>query len=410
MDENIEQRYTPDANPAANKFVQKLVDETVEKIVDATSPIAIYLQGSFGRGEGTVLFDDEGNPRLWRDLDLITVYRFRESSGAIAAVQEEMNQSSGVNPSETPVKGSYVSIAQLPRPVALRWRDLKMYELATNSIHLYGTDIRPDMAVQDGKIPLESGERFLLQKCMGLCKVFPYMNSEPSTVNYEVSKTYIEISSALALKEGNPSADFTERVKILEQSENSVVTKMVPRIERWGEYKRLGEFRELENLPAKESWEQAVDDLFRTFAVLLNLSEEQLPVSSNQWLHDYYNDLSGRFLSNTFSSAVASDWPPGILSGPLGTFGSLAYKIYGTLILSEERRGLLSCPLSAAYVSSLACLGSLRNESDDIADIERMQSFLNVAGVEMESSEPEEWVVDLDNAYQRASKPLYGMG
>lgn len=402
--------FTPDANPSAEKFIQNLVAKAIRRLTKISSPIAIYLQGSFGRGEGTVRFDDDGNPQLWRDLDLVAIYRLRESSETLSRVKKELNQSPGVNPSETPVGGSYVSIAQLPRPIVLRWRDLKMYEFATNSLHLYGKDIRSEMAVQDGKIPLESGERFLLQKCMGLCKSLPYIDSAPVISNYEVSKTYIEISSALALKEGTPSTDFEERLEILQSSDNPAVTELVQRIERWGRYKVEGKFEELEQLPSRKSWLQARDDLLRALAILHDLPNNRLPYSSDEWLQKYYQNLSKRFLATTFTSSVSSDWPPGLLPRLFGSVGSYAYRAYSTVKISEERINTLSCPLSAVYVASIIGLASIGDEEPETAVMNRMRPFLKVAGTNIRSQNPEEWVTDLDEAYQRAANPLYGMG
>ena len=402
--------FTSTANPQAETFVEDLVNKSISKITSVSSPLAVYLQGSFGRGEGTVLFNDEGEPQLWRDLDLIVVYPFKESSDTLIRAQEELNQSKGVNPGRTPVESSYVSIAQLPRPVALRWRDLKMYELATNSLHLYGKDIRPKMAVQDGKIPLESGERFLLQKCMGLCKAYPHIESDSLVSNYEVSKTYLEISSALALKLGKPSADFKERVEILRESKNQAVQSILPRIEQWGQYKVQGQLNKLEEVPSRDSWEQAVDDLLQALAVLHDYPGNQLPEDRQAWIEAYYTDLSRRFLSNTFSSAIAPDWPPDVVTGTAGFLGSLAYRTYGTLVIANDRKKLLSCPLSAVYVSSIAGLLELHSQVAEGIFMEQIQEFMRLAGEEVQSTDPDIWISNLENAYQRAAKPLYGMG
>lgn len=408
---NIEtHEFTPDANPSAERFIHDLIVKAVQKITEVSSPLAIYLQGSFGRGEGTVRFDNKGDPQLWRDLDLVAIYRLRESSTTLSRVKQELNQSPGVNPSKTPVGGSYVSIAQLPRPVVLRWRDLKMYEFAKNSLHLYGKDIRPEMAVRDGRIPLESGERFLLQKCMGLCKSLPYIESDPLLSNYEVSKTYIEISSALALKAGTPSTNFEDRLEVLRSSNNPAMTELVQRIDRWGSYKIRGKFEELEQLPARKSWLQARDDLLQALAILHDLPNNQLPYNSDEWLRKYYTNLSKRFLSTTFTSSVSSDWPPSLLPRLFGSVGSYAYRAYGTVQISEERINRLSCPLSAVYVASIIGLASIGSEEHETAIMNRMRPFLKVAGTDIQSPEPEKWVVDLDKAYQQAANPLYGMG
>lgn len=407
----IEQhRFVPDSGSTGEEYVRDLTEKSVREITRVSSPVAIYLQGSFGRGEGTVLYDDEGQPRLWRDLDLVVIYPFRESPEILSTIRERLNDSDSLDQGETPVDSSYISIAQLPRPVALRWRDLKMYELATNSLHVYGKDIRPDMAVQDGQIPLESGERFLLQKCMGLCKSYPYVDIDPAISNYEVSKTYIEISSALALKEGQPSADFEERLETLGASGNSAIASLVPRIEEWGAYKTHGEFEPLRELPPEESWNQARDDLLRTLAIFHELQEDQLYTDSEAWLQAYYSNLTERFLANTFSSAIAPDWPPGKLIASLGKLGSLFYRSYGTLVISNGTPTRLSCPLSAVYVASMAGLLTLGTEKWYPDGVTWIRTYLNIAGENLESDDPHEWISDLDQAYKRAAKPLYGMG
>lgn len=408
--DSLDQSLTSSGDAKAEQFVRELIHSTVEEIYAQSNPMAVYLQGSFARGEGTIQHGGDGKPRLWRDLDVMLIYRTRERNEVLQSIERELESLRGVETVETTVSGGNISLAQMPYLVATRWRDLKTFELAKRGLLLAGADIRERMAVTDGHIPIESAERFMLQKAVGLCLVFPYLNADPFTVNYEVSKLYLEISNAAALHEGAPSVRFEERVDTMRSSSDTSIRDLADRTVRFGRYKLVGDTEALNKEDPAELWSQGREDLR---LVLSRIHEriygERLSLDKHDDLWIYYKGLSKRFLPAMFSTLVGRRWPPSVLQRTIGRFGKNLYSAYSWAALGSKSQILLDCPFSAVYCGALALLSELEPGRPAPQETSTSEEFFQLLGADIELSDSSQWAQDLESLYFDVSKPLYGV-
>lgn len=397
-------QFTPQRETEAEEYLSKCVMEAREIICSNTNPLSIYLQGSFGRGEGTIYYDGDDGPKIWKDLDMILIYKTRESPEKLSDIKSEINASLGLEKNTSTVEGGYISLAQLPELVVKRWRDLKMFELANNSLHVSGKDIRSDMNANSGGIPLVSGERYLLQKCKGLCKVHEYINDRPVVANYEAAKTYHEIGNSLALKLSNPIADTQERIEFLKNSDFPGLNEIPEKVQKYSRYKLEGDFEGLSEMDSSIVWKEAKEDLLRTLSYYTNMGNKSGSMTKN--IDTYYERLKRIFLKDMFSSILSKKWPPSPITRFLSRFPDMGYKAYSSLRISSGFNSIV-CSLSAAYVSWLLLLDNLRTGIDRVA--EKLSYYLSLAGVDSDSNSVQGYINDTEMAYNRAARPLYGL-
>lgn len=401
--------FTADRDPRAEGFVRDVLDEAVARVEEQSNPVAVLLQGSFARGEGTVRFDD-GQPLLWRDLDLVLAYRTRERPGVLGGIEEAINDRPGIRPGPTPVEGGEISLAQLPASVLRRWRDLKTYELATASRLLSGEDVRPSMAVRDGRIPIESGLRFLYQKAKGLGTVHARLDRDPFVCNYEIAKLYIELARALCLLEDGPRPTHGERTTVLRASEDPRVRGIAERAETWGAYKTEGDVDALRSRDPTESWEQARDDLVTGLAIV---DEETIGLDPDlgtvEGALDHYRARVGEFFPRTVATFLGRRWPPSGIRRAAGRLARHGYAGAMWLTGPADRRLLGGCPLLAFYVASALLVANLDPGTPPREALERVDAFAQQVGLRIPALDPERWPEQVDDVYRQLTRPLYGV-
>lgn len=410
MTANHPDRYTASGDPAAEAYVQDLLDEAVEVVEDRSSPTSIFLQGSFARGQGTVHVGDDGQPRLWRDLDLVLVYRLRERRGVLGSIADDLNEElPGIEEGSTPVEGGEISLAQLPRPLVTRWRDLKTYELAHNSVLLAGDDIRGSMAVRDGDIPIESGLRFLYQKALGMCLIFPTLEDEAFTANYEISKLYLEMTSVLALLSGDPSSSFEERISTLREDARFGSEPLVDRAAEWGRYKVDGDTEPLSNRDPSKAWIQAREDLDTVLALC---HEQRWGWSPNprdpDEVAEFYHEAAPDFLPRSMASLVSRRWPPSRVQGGLARAAHLAYGTFSWLAGPGDRSVVRRCPLFAVYMAAWFLVNQLEPGKRPNQGVEATEALMERIGLG-DHDLSEDWAHSLNEAYFEAANPIYGV-
>lgn len=410
MTANHPERYTASGDPVAEGYVQDLVDEVVSTVQARSNPVSILLQGSFARGQGTVRVGDDGEPRLWRDLDLVLVYRLRERPSVLGDIADDLNDDlPGVEEGPTPVEGGEVSLAQMPRPLVTRWRDLKTYELAHDSVLLAGDDIRDAMAVCDGDIPIESGLRFLYQKALGMCLIFPTLEDEAFTANYEISKLYLEITSVLALLAGSPAPSFGDRIEVIRKDPRFGDEPLVGRAEEWARYKVDGEMDSLSDRDPTESWLQAREDL----DTVLELCHEHRwgwspnPRSPDD-LVEFYEETAPEFLPRSMASLVSRRWPPSRIGRGLARAAHLAYGTFIWLAGPGDRTVVRRCPLFAVYMAAWFLVNQLEPGKNPTEGVEATKALMDRIGLG-DHALSGDWARSLNEAYFAAANPMYGV-
>lgn len=396
------EQYTTGGDSASETFIRSLLDETVEKIRTRSNPIGIYLQGSFGRGEGTVLTEDLEQPKLWRDLDLTLIYRTRERPSVLSEIENELMQFPGVEGGEKPTEGAEISLIQLPRFLAHRWRDIKMMDLSENSHLLWGEDIRSEMAVRDGQVPIESGERFLLQKAMGLVHVHPDTAGTEFETFYEISKLYIEIAAALSIVLDAPSPNFESNFEEM-SSAGLPFPDLVGRIDEWSKVKLEGD-SEPPTQDVSKAWHQGVKDLF----LVLDFLNKKNPRSSIQpgkkgWGPPYRDDLSSRLIPTIVASVVSRQWPSPWHARTISKVAASSYYLISNFTQSGALDGKRD-PLSTVYCSALVSLQQLDAGKTRIT----IPPGLRLVGFDA-SYTLDSWSGELSDSYRRVANPLYGV-
>jgi len=191
---------------AFNPVMKKYLDLTVSTILEyvKNSVVAIYLIGSFGRGEGA-LYVERGHVEPLRDFDVLVVTMKPIKSDIIIAMTEEIHNKLGIpSPTKTFLEEfsvwiTYTLLNDLVKGIPL----LKYFELKHSSMRLYGIDIRPLIDLELKDVSLYNGILILLTKIEGLLALYPL----PGTRNfkrrlnfiYEVLKMYTEFSTVFSL-------------------------------------------------------------------------------------------------------------------------------------------------------------------------------------------------------------------
>ena len=205
IESDIEREYNKYFD-AFRPIMRKYLDVTVDMILKhiRSSLIAIYLIGSFGRGEGA-LYIENNHVEPLRDFDLLLVTTKPIRSDIIIAMTKEIHNKLGISPptksflEEFSIWITYIPLGDLVKGVPL----LKYYELKHASIHLYGIDIRPFIDLKLEDISLYNGILILLTKIEGLLTLYPLSETENFKLIlnfvYEILKVFTEISTVFSL-------------------------------------------------------------------------------------------------------------------------------------------------------------------------------------------------------------------
>jgi hypothetical protein len=175
------------------------------------SACAVYLSGSFGRGEGSVV------PwgAAWRPLGDYDFYVVGTSSPGVPSLEADLlaqwdRAYGGAGPSfgitVEVVRES--SLAGLPP-------DTSTYEFQRTARLLSGREVRRRIAFGSHDIPLMSGLRALLNKLVGLLENAPWSpGCSPVDLEYEVWRLYLDAVATLLLARGRYTAGYRRRGEV----------------------------------------------------------------------------------------------------------------------------------------------------------------------------------------------------
>lgn len=266
--------------------IQKDLDILCDLILEYIDPISILLLGSFGRGEGSVLVRD-GRALPMKDYDLLLVFQKSPSQELIKQIENEayerLNYSKPANRdflySEFVIDIDHTTIDKLTR-----FSHVAVYEIKSNSMLLYGLDVRNDITLGIDDISSTVGLHFLFMKCIGLLSHFSMSlfndglhSSKRNQVIYECGKTYIEICTALSLLGGFYSPSYHERSISLEEKYSLAFSDLHEQIPDLSN--KISYFTKLKLRPNKnifdttdvlDLWFQTRDDLLTVLLYYLN--------------------------------------------------------------------------------------------------------------------------------------------
>jgi len=188
-----------------------VVEETLRK----TKPISIYLTGSFGRDEGSLLRLN-GKLSPLRDYDILIVVDKYIDEQSIKKIREQIHERLGLpDPYSREFKfgGFTVWFTQVILKNINDLPLLKIFELKHSSKLIWGKDIRNQICIDFNALSKYNGVLILFSKVEGLLGLLNFegltKRDPEKTVDlyYECMKAYTEIASCLNLlsKEYKPS-------------------------------------------------------------------------------------------------------------------------------------------------------------------------------------------------------------
>lgn len=209
-------RLLKDFTPEMNYQLSAVVAEILKEM----KPIAIYLIGSFGRGEGSLRVSKSGHIIPNRDYDVLVVVNKRVASKKIRRVMRKVNATLGfISPnSRNPrFQGFCIWITQATLKEVSSLPLLKFFELKESSKLLWGQDIRSLIKVELGELLRYNIVLILFSKIHGLLGLLELnvlrenKNREAIDLIYECLKTYVEIGTCLSLLTKKYKPSFIER-------------------------------------------------------------------------------------------------------------------------------------------------------------------------------------------------------
>lgn len=192
----------------------------VAEILKEMKPIAIYLIGSFGRGEGSIRVLKSKRIIPNRDYDVLVVVNKRVAGKKIIKIMNKVNAILGfVSPDSKHPKfqGFCVWITQATLKEVSSFTLLKFFELKESSRLLWGQDIRSLIKLELGKLLRYNFVLILFSKIHGLLGLLELSilrennNYEAVDLIYECLKTYVEIGTCLSLLIRKYKPSFIER-------------------------------------------------------------------------------------------------------------------------------------------------------------------------------------------------------
>ncbi len=238
---------------------------------------AIVLVGGFGRGEGSVLVEEDGNITPINDYDLVIISSNPLSSEVVSRIRKELATELGIRW----VDISNYTLAQLKH---LRYR-MYTYDLKYGSQVIYGDasilSLIPDMQAEE--MPLIEAEIELFTRLWCFLGPFHVRFAEQQPTDEEnfflanqLSKALLACSDALLIPKGLYDHSFAERLRRFEKTFQDK-TDLLPLIREATEFKLR---------PTREIHYDVIERWFQVRRVFLD----------TMW--DFVNQMYGRKLTD----------------------------------------------------------------------------------------------------------------
>ena len=181
----------------------------------------LVLGGGYGRGEGGIYYNDQGEPELYNDLDFFVITHHvsrrirRQLDAALRQVSEQLREKIGVDVDFGPA----VNLDALPRlPVTLMWQELKLGHRV-----IYGP---PDLlaslpACNLTDLPVLEGAKLLLNRGTGVVLARRQLTAGPATqaeldfIGRNLIKAILGCGDAMLIANHAYSATINERLALL---------------------------------------------------------------------------------------------------------------------------------------------------------------------------------------------------
>lgn len=232
-----------------DRLIDSTIDSHMEIITDGVRRAvggveSIVLAGGFGRGEGSVRRYSDGTYLPMNDYDLFVFIDGNVPFNIYKCMTRRLHERIGVD-----IDLKFIPIARVKHLIP----DLWTFELKTASRVIWGDDFRAEIDVTKEDIPLSAGLNALFIRTVGLINpqcfdalslVKGFFGLNNTLMEYEASKTFLEICTALCLLGGFYAPSYRQRACLLRQHylkvfpELSQVLPSLPEnVELYTEYK-----------------------------------------------------------------------------------------------------------------------------------------------------------------------------
>lgn len=221
-------KYTILQDPRVDEYIDKYLESVVEALFESiprSHVRSIILGGSFGKGEGSVVVDNQGVKPL-RDFDLCIVYRGkRPPRDFVKNLQKKLEHRfcSATDPDYHLMGDLIPEIGVTTLENINSLPDIGTYDLKKCRV-IYGEDVRTKIKWNLKDLPLRTNARALFQKAIALIGCFhtKYLNGKipphfKDSFLRETSRTYIEICVGLCLLAKKYDSSCIRRLEILKE-------------------------------------------------------------------------------------------------------------------------------------------------------------------------------------------------
>ena len=355
-------KYTVLEDPRIDEYIDSYLERVVETIIESiprTNIRSIILGGSFGKGEGSVIVNDQVvQPQ--RDFDLSIIMRGKAPPRYVVELLQKKltDKFCTITDPDYHLMGDLIpeiGVTTLENINSLP--DISTYDLKYCKI-IYGDDVRSEIIWELKDLPLRTNARALFQKGIALIGAFrsEYLSEGISpqlrtSFLRETSRAYIEICVGLCLLAKRYDSSCLKRLDTLRKIYRTEfkelyekIPHLIDKIEHSTKYK-LDPANNTIDVDLLNFWFETRDDLGEVmkfyFGRYLNIHFENWMQFSacieKKMARDYYIPVINAFLKNKNLS-------PNMF---ISNLVNLAYNVKENIeySLSSIKKGYLSLPL-----------------------------------------------------------------
>lgn len=208
-------KYTALDDPIVDQTIEEHMRRIVAAIRSRVEPHSIFLRGSFGRGEGSVMVQD-GELRFLSDYEVNVVISSPFYRSFLAKLSRQLTLELGVDISLSWTRPDYMYKDRLgPFPMGSVPKTTGRYESRYGSLTLYGQDIFQSAPHMDPcQIALSSGVRLVLNRMAESLYYISEANDTPLddlSIFYWINKIILACAESLLLLWGQYHYSYKER-------------------------------------------------------------------------------------------------------------------------------------------------------------------------------------------------------
>jgi len=336
-------QFTHQGDPEIEKYVRDLLERITSLILMKINPIAVFLYGSLGRGEGTLYLED-GRLIMSSDFEMGIVSKKWSDRKRLRALMARVENHIGHEVTLSFFSPKRIRLATssnfslFPSSVPT----IESYEISESAFFLYGDDLRTKKSFLDSEfIPLWEGLRLLFNRMAEF--VIAFHNGNENEQVKAFNKMRIACGDALLVTIHRYHYLYRQRLDNLEEYWEEIQKQNPALRDDHFEFIRKGYRWKLvpqENLVAMSNFDYGrLSELARTILnYVANLDMNITSFDSNEFSREYlespklkkeyYKGISGHPLMQNLVSFLQGRIPFNIYLSNIGSQQSLIHRVY----------------------------------------------------------------------------------